>query len=312
MPITSLLVASRLSKKFNVPWVAELRDLWVDAPSYCQPPWRRRIDLWLERRLLSTASGLVTVSQPLADQLQRCYSRPTAVVTNGFDPQDLVAAGGRPARGGPLRIVYTGMIYPARQNPEALMAGLARLGLGAEQVRVSFYGRYLQSAAAAAKRYGVEHLVETHDQVGYHESLRLQQQADILLLLSECNPDHRGVYTGKLFEYLGSRRPVLAIGTSDNVAAELVVEREAGVVLNNPVQVARQLQAWCDEKKSQGVVSAIPAAASAGLTRRAQVDRLEQFLQQCLGESSSSMVDESLELASVTGDLPERQLTQAA
>jgi glycosyltransferase involved in cell wall biosynthesis len=297
LPVTALLVAARLSAKFNVPWVAELRDLWVDNPGYCQPFWRRRLDRWLERRLLSTASGLVTVSQPLADQLQRRYARPTAVVTNGFDPHDLAAAGGTPARGGPLQIVYTGMIYPGRQDPEPLMAALACLGPHAQHVRVTFYGRYLQSVAAAAARHGVEHLVETHDQVGYYESLRQQQQADVLLLLSECNPEHRGVYTGKLFEYLGARRPVLAIGTTDNVAAELLLERKAGVVLSNPAQIARQLQAWSDQKQSQGVVPAIPAAASAGLTRRAQVECLEQFMQKCLGESSVPKVDVPLELA---------------
>ena len=297
LPITSLLIAARLSAKFNVPWVAELRDLWVDAPGYCQPSWRRRLDRWLERRLLSTASGLVTVSQPLADQLQRRYRRPTAVVTNGFDPHDLAAASGKPSRGGPLRIVYTGMIYPCRQDPEPLMAALARLGAKAEDVQVPFYGRYLQSVSAAAARHGVEHLVETHDQVGYHESLRLQQQADVLLLLSECNPEHRGVYTGKLFEYLGARRPVLAIGTTDNVAAELLLERKAGIVLSDPSRIARQLQAWRDQKRRQAVVPAVPAAASAGLTRRAQVDRLEQFLRRCLGETAVATIDTPLELA---------------
>ncbi len=151
-------------------------------------------------------------------------------------------------------------------------------------LRVAFYGRYLQSVAVAAARHGVEHLIEIHDQVGYHESLRLQQQADILLLLSECNPEHRGVYTGKIFEYLGARRPVLAIGTTDNVAAELLLEREAGFMLSDPDQIARQLQTWCDQKQSQGVVPAVPATASAGFTRRTQVGRLEQFLWRCLGE----------------------------
>lgn len=278
MPATSLLVASRLARRHVVPWIAELRDLWTDECGYAQPTWRKALERRLERSVLSSAAGLVTVSQPLADILQSQFARPTAVVLNGYDPLDFASICEMPPRGGPLRIVYTGMIYEGRRDPEPLLEALARLGEVANGIRVAFYGRYLQTVHNLASRHGVGRLIEVHEPVPYRESLRMQQQADVLLLLLERDPEQRGVFTGKLFEYLGARRPVLAVGPTGNVAADLLVERQAGVVSNDVDAIARQLRAWLAQKQQCGGLPALPATVGAGLTRTEQVAKLDAFL----------------------------------
>lgn len=288
MPPTSLFVAERLSRRFNIPWIAELRDLWTDEGSYSQPWWRRGLERRWERRLLESAAGLVTVSQPLADHLQVEYRKPTAVVLNGFDPSDFeqpqLAESQltcRPHRH-QLQITYTGMIYAGRRDPGPLFQAVAQLGSAAQSVRIDFFGRYLQPVVEQARAFGVSDSVYVHESVGYRESLAIQQHSDLLLLLIDGDPRQRGVYTGKLFEYLGARRPILALGPADNVASQLIVERGAGVVLREPHEIAQQLRRYLHQKQSTGIAP-VPQSALHGLTRAEQVRQLERFLLAQLG-----------------------------
>ena len=233
MPVTSLLVAHALARGSGVPWVAELRDLWLDNPYLDLPPWRRRIEHSLEERVLGSARGLVTISEPLAETLRKRFAVPVEVVTNGFDPEDYPAAAA-PAQEDRVRIVYTGMIYEGRRDPSPLFQAVASLGEFVANVRIAFYGRYLGVVDSLAQRYGIRDCVEIHEPVPHREALRIQAEADLLLLLLWDNPRERGSFTGKVFEYLGARRPILAVGPADNVASTLILERKAGMVGTNP------------------------------------------------------------------------------
>lgn len=280
-PWTSLAVAHRLSKKCGVPWVAELRDLWTENLDDSCPAWRRAVDAWLERRWLRSATALVSISLPLAQRLAAKHGQPSEAILNGFDRADL-SPGVVPPRGGPLRIVYTGMIYSGHRDPAPLFAALRRLGPAAEQIRVEFYGRYLDTLGPLAARHGVAHLVAVREPVPYHDALRLQQQADVLLLLLETDAASQGVFTGKLFEYLGARRPILALGPHNDVAAHLIRQRGAGAVCWEPADIAARLAAWLNQKQTTGTIPGVAAEALAGLSRQEQVARLEAFLLQAV------------------------------
>jgi glycosyltransferase involved in cell wall biosynthesis len=285
-PPTGLALARRLAKKFGVPWVADLRDLWVDHQYYNQPRFRKTIEEKFERRVLSSAAGFVTVSEPLAETLKAKYAKPTAVVVNGFDPSDFPLQASNGHVPGPLRILYTGVIYEGRQDPSPLFAALKSLGKDAEDVRVIFYGSFLGSVRELAERYGVNHLIEVNPAVPYRESLRLQTEADVLLLLLWTDPAERGIYTGKLFEYVGSGRPILAIGLGVDVAAEFVRSRQAGFVMNDANQIAELLRQFLIKKQQAGAIPAIEPQARAGVTREEQVRVLEKFLAGVLAGAS--------------------------
>lgn len=73
--------------------------------------------------------------------------------------------------------------------------------------------------------------------VSRKESLRIQSESDVLLLLTWNDPSEKGVYTGKIFEYIGNAKPILVIGSRDNVAAELVRENGFGIVAGKMEEV---------------------------------------------------------------------------
>lgn len=295
-PHSALIVASLLSARHGIPWVGELRDLWTDNHLYSFSKLRRGVESRLERRVLTSAAGLVTVSEPLAARLRTAFKRPTSVVLNGFDPADYGDAPAH-AEGDLLTIAYTGQVVHGKQDPIPLLEGLRLLGPLASRLRVRFYGKFLgcglrdllerASASSHARQ------IEVHAPVTHHEALRLQQAADILLLLTWTDPHNPGVYTGKLFEYVGARRPILAIGPGNTVADDLIRERGLGASLSTPAAIARQLKEWLATKDRNGEIALVPRERGAGLTRRAQAGVLEEFLVRQATASSTGSSDEA-------------------
>ena len=281
-PFTSLLVASALSRKHRIPWVAELRDLWVDNHNWVRPPWRYYFENLLEHHVLGSARGLVTVSNPLAETLRLKYRIPCEVITNGFDPEDYPSSVNVPHSNGIVHVTYTGQIFDLKRDPSPLFIALNKLGEDTEKIRVHFYGRYLELARNIAVKYKVEHLVKFHQPVSHLEAVKIQTQSDILLLLPGYTNEERGVFTGKLFEYLGARRPILCVGNTGGVAAELVRERAAGVTLTDPDMIAKQLSLWIKQKKDHGEIPSLHPKVGDGFTRKEQTEKLINFFERCL------------------------------
>lgn len=281
-PAAPLLIARKLAAKYGIPWVAEFRDLWTDDHNYSYPEFRRRIERSIEKSLLASASALVTVSESLAEKLRRKYSQPVAVITNGFDPEDYCdppITGLGPHADDTLNIIYTGMIYSGKQDITPLFSALAKLR-DPNKVHVYFYGRYLNELTQLASQYGVEHMITVLPAIPHKQAIQMQMQADILLLLLWNDPAERGIYTGKLFEYFGARHPILAIGAHRDAASELIQERKAGTISNDPDEIAEQLKAWIERKESNKAGFTLPKEASIGLTRMDQFAKLDIFLKQ--------------------------------
>ena len=274
-PYSALLAGQYAARRAGVPLVAEFRDLWTDNHYLNLPRWRAHLDHWMEASVCRNAAALVTISKPLAETLAKRHGRPTEVVYNGFDPKDVIQSTYSPKE--TFEIVYTGIIYPGRRDPSALFRVLKRLGDDAAHVRVRFYGRRLETVRELAEREGVAHLVSLEGEVSYQEALSRQAEADVLLLLLWDTPEERGVLTGKIFEYLASRRPILLIGGGNGVAAQLLREREAGHAASSDEALEAQMKLWL-RQHAQGGVPYLPASVATGFSRGDQFAHLESRL----------------------------------
>ena len=289
LPFTAHLVAARLARDSNVPWIAEFRDHFAGNPYVSLPAWRTAVDRWLERRVLASTAACVTVSQPMADTLQARHDKPSIVVLNGFDSRRAGASEPPPPNpAAPLRIVYTGLIYPGRRDPSPLFAAIAALAAERPQIEVAFYGQDLRGVAESARQFGVSECVTTHAAIPHAEALRVQQNADVLLLLLWDDPREAGVYTGKLFEYVGASRQILAIGATGGVAADLISQRALGEAARDPQAIASALRRWIGEKRATGRVMPPPTSAKSGLSRQEQFARVSELLTQVVHGSASA------------------------
>lgn len=258
-PFSALRVAATLAREADLPWVAELRDLWTDNHVCDVPAWRRAIDRHWEAGLLRSAAGLVTVSPPLVDKLQR-FGRPVWEVRNGCDPEDFVDLE-RPANygGAPdvLDIAFTGNVYDRYYDVDAFCAGLALDAARGGRVRVHVAGRNSVALRAAAQFHGVDTAFNFKATVPRTQALAMQRHADLLLAFLWGGEGQAGVYSAKLFEYAGAGRPVLAVGTPNDVG-ELITSAGLGEVCVDAKQVATALARARARKLSEGALIARP------------------------------------------------------
>lgn len=285
-PFTAFLAAHHASRRLGVPWVAELRDRWVDDPYDDDPPWRAAALARLERLTLGSASALVTVSQPWAEWYRQKYAKPVATIYNGFDPNEIVGIEkvekARWFEPGPLTIVYTGVIYPGFRDPTPLFTALRQIPRAEQRLRVVFYGTAPDHVRPIAAACGVLPLVELRPAVPHAEALRIQRAADLLLLMQWTDPRDQGHIPAKLFEYLAARRPILGLGLEDGVPARLIRARAAGCFSNDPEAIAAQLKTWLAIHEHSGRIPDLPLEACRGLSRPEQYARLESFLSDLL------------------------------
>jgi len=262
-PFTAHVLARRLAATLGVPWVADFRDLWADNHNSTAPAWRCRLDRRIERRTLRDARALVTVSSPLAQQLATAYPHHrVATILNGFDPDDLAPLDRlNPPRALAPRftITHTGTFYQGRRDPSMFLATLAGLfadgRMDRRRVEVRFFSRHEDWVLAPVRDLGLEDVVRILPWAPRVEAIAAQRDSHLLLLLHWGGDAERGVYTGKIFEYLAARRPVLVVGGGPGVLADLVAETGAGVQVSDRAALTEQLVRRWREFESTGTVA---------------------------------------------------------
>lgn len=106
------------------------------------------------------------------------------------------------------------------------------------------------------KKHGLNELVKVYGFVSFNESIRKQKESTTLLLLGWNDERDKGTYTGKIFEYLGAMRPILAIGVKDGVVDKLLKESGSGILANEVEHIKEIIVKWVGEfKQYQSIVS---------------------------------------------------------
>jgi glycosyltransferase involved in cell wall biosynthesis len=233
-PPSTHLVGLALHRR-GIAWIAELRDGWTFEPPH--PPWPLRLqaaaDRGIERYVLMRADAVVGVTRPIVADVRDRLGVEAVTITNGFDPEDEPETAGADSLLDPGRfsLVHTGRLSLSHRSLEPLLDGIRALRLGNEDLASRLEVLFAGSVTDEERRLlNAPDLAETVRFVGWLErsrALALQRAADALLIVT--GPvSQRSVATGKLFEYLGARRPILVLG-SDTEAARIVAESGAGL-----------------------------------------------------------------------------------
>lgn len=241
-PISSIIIANKLAIKFNIPWISEYRDLWTRNPYDENLKIIRNLNMYYEKKYISKANSLVTVSEPLKNDLILLHNKPTSVIYNGYDKLDQVGNLHNP-RDGKFKIVYTGALYAGRRDPTFLFKALKILKKTNykffKMIQVEFYGpNNIDIVKPLVKKYRLEDIVLLHNQISHEEVVKKQKEADMLLLLGWNNKKDAGVVTGKLFEYMERRKKILAIAYPKGVINQILNETGLGKVVVDKHEIA--------------------------------------------------------------------------
>jgi len=230
-PHSTQLIGLKLKQIFNIRWIADLRDPWTDIYYYNQfnhTALARQIDKNYERKVVENADLLITVSEDLKrifiEKSSLPISAKTFVIPNGFDEDDFRIS---PVPVETKKIItYTGTISEA-YNVDSLLDALGRLDKKLkEQLLIRFVGKVPSSVEQNFRKTGID--MELTGYVDHTKSIEYLFRSDLLLLVIPKVKNNRGILTGKFFEYLASRKPVLAIGPTDGDLAKIIQETNCG------------------------------------------------------------------------------------
>ena len=214
-PFTSFLIARELSRRSGVPFVVDYRDPWIDNRNFFYlTPFHRRYAAGLEKEVLTKAESVVVVNRRIKEGLLARWPFLTHdavhIVPSGFDREDIDRA--RPERvgGEKMRFLFSGIFHPGL-SPTPLFKGLRKFfdrnPEASEKVELAFLGNFRDSYRKSAVKQKVDHTLVTPGYVAHSEVMDWLLSATVLWL----TVDDPMLTPGKIFEYMGTRKPLLAL-----------------------------------------------------------------------------------------------------
>lgn len=278
-PVTTHLLASRVAGRLGIPWIADYRDLWSLNHSRLYFFWMKSLHRSMEKKCLRNASACVTVSDPLKSQLEEFSGVKTRVIENGYDEDDYSQ---RPPLNSEtfLKIIYTGMAYPGSQDIEPLFQAIHELeqenAIELGNVKLLFYGSNFDYIGSCAAKWHVEWAVSFEGQVPRQEIIQHQMAADILLFL-KFNTG-KGILTGKLFEYIGAGRPILAIGDPEDSVDRILKDTGLGFYPSENGDIKERVKSFVASKKAgRDVDFKLNKEAQLSFSRRVQIEVFDKL-----------------------------------
>jgi len=242
-PHSMHLIAKRVAKSTGIPWLADFRDPWTKMYNfkymrYSAPV--RYIHSLLEKRVVTKASAVLTVTDTIARELQDVrdltnivYARQrlsrVEVITNGYDHTDFADGVTEPDK--EFTITYTGL-FVKTQNPAVLWKVLGEKVKAdssfASSLKIKLIGHSDGAIHDDIHSNGLWENLEQFDYMSHDKITQVQRNSQILLLSGGMEPESRGILTGKFFEYLAARRPILGFGPKGGDMDIALNECEAG------------------------------------------------------------------------------------
>ena len=227
------LLAWSLAGTLKVPWVADLRDLWAGYPGRRQLIVRRSVDRLLEQLVFRRASALVTVSEPLAASLRAHHPRTEILVApTGIDPSLTPPAD--IALDESFTILYAGRIYEGAQDLSQVLRGIKQasdrgeVDLARVKIELLLLHPIAEHDVGAIESLGLTDVVRVLPTLPRQAVIARERTAQMLLHLRWDDPTEPGILTGKIFEYLAARRPILSTGRYRDGVSELLERTRVG------------------------------------------------------------------------------------
>jgi len=249
------LAGERVAAASGLPWVADFRDPWVGL-SFRRPPtpWHAARQAAMADRVIARADLVLGASRTHVAELAARAGRHAAGaprrwlhLPNGFEPWATVAAGGDTEAGETFRLVFTGtlsLMDDAGTLLEAVRQVIAGDPDARAHLRVELAGPHDDTWPRRVAALGLGDVVRMPGPLAHAESRARQLAADVLLLWKPRGEGYRTMVPGKLYEYLDSGRPIVALLPAGDEAAELV-ERADGTRLDpgDAAGLAREIAA---------------------------------------------------------------------
>jgi glycosyltransferase involved in cell wall biosynthesis len=285
-PHSAQLIGLKLKKKFGVKWIADLRDPWTDIYYYEEfnhLSFARKKDLKYEKEVLESADRIITVSKELkrifVSKSDRIDIEKIKVISNGYDEDDFRYMKNK-IKSDEFIITYTGTLADS-YNPSLFFHSLKKVieKNPDVKIRIRFIGNPAGTLIEEMGSISLSNNLELIPTVPHDRSVGYLLNSTLLFLVIPEIKNDKGILTGKLFEYLAARKPIVCIGPEDGDAAEIINECKAGKTFerNKDTELTEYLDGLVKDWKSGKDIS-VKNDTYKKYSRRSQAMELSEII----------------------------------
>lgn len=238
-PYTDHLIGLEIKKSQGIKWVADFRDPWVGNEAIMARYGEKRIEKekMLEREVIKYADKVINVTEPITEMYKERYpeyAEKFITITNGFDKEDRNEI--KIKKTNKFTITYTGLLGGGR-TPKSLITALENICTGNTEFKndlfVDFTGTIASEYVELINESKINDKIQVNGYVVHKDALTKMCNSNINLLILPDDEESKGVFTGKIFDYMLANRPILGIMPKDGVAADLINSNDIGLAINH-------------------------------------------------------------------------------
>lgn len=227
------LIGLKIKEKHNIKWIADFRDPWttigyhkaLKLSSFAAQRHRT-----LEKKVLTTADTILVTSPTTKQEFQALTNRPIAVITNGYDVETIAKQ--------PLDEKFTMAhigSFLSERNPRILWKALTELIAENTDFKTHFQlkliGAVSREVLDAIEEFELSGYVNNMGYVSHSKAIAEQRKSQVLLLVEIDSEETKCIIPGKLFEYMVSERPIIAIGPEEADFSSIIKTTNTGVFI---------------------------------------------------------------------------------
>ncbi|MBI3586609.1 MAG: glycosyltransferase [Ignavibacteriales bacterium] len=237
-PYTTAIIAQKLHRATKIPWIAGFRDPWT---GFLSTPKRwflpQAIDRHLEHSVFKEANIIEAawrgILKDVMKKIPDLDCEKLHYLPNGFDSEDYPSLDLQPNQR--FTVTYTGSMY-GKRNPKTFLRAVEELvkerKIDPARIVLKFIGRFGAEVREMIASSSVYHSIETIPYLPHNESIKELLRSDALLLIVDEADGSEEIVPGKVFEYIGAQRPIIALAP-EGAIAELMRETRSGYVTRN-------------------------------------------------------------------------------
>ncbi|WP_194768762.1 glycosyltransferase family 4 protein [Tamlana sp. I1] len=228
------LIGLKLKESLGVKWLADFRDPWTTIGYHKQLRLTRASEVkhkQLEKKVLNEADQLIVTSFTTKKEFENISDKPIEVITNGYDDevfQDF-------QMDSKFTLSHIGSLL-SKRNPEILWRALSELINEnkdfSKDFQLNFIGSVSENILESLGKFNLSDYVNDVGYVSHNESIVFQKKSQILLLIEIDSEETKSIIPGKLFEYMVSNRPIIAIGPNQWDVEKIMRETNTGTCFN--------------------------------------------------------------------------------
>lgn len=254
-PHSTHLIGERIQALKGIKWVADFRDPWTNI--YYQAFLKRtsatiKKDKDLENKVLRNANGIIVASTGMAEEFAN-RAKSIRFIPNGYDEEDFTR--NKPYASENLKISYVGNLK-SNQNLPAFWKAIKHFNANNKlQINLEITGNVAKDILASIEENGISEITTILPFVPHKTSIQRMLNSHVLLLPIPQSDNNKNILTGKLFEYLATRRPILSFGPVDGNAATILeaCEKESMLSYTDETEIESLLQVFAAEhEKNKG------------------------------------------------------------